>query len=244
MPTAAELTRALKAERDAILARFDEGGLAALADLLWYDVSTEYDARHLTDHLRGRQAAGERFGEAFWRAHGLWAEEERRHHEGFLVALEVLFGEVGRGAAVAETPDVPEGATWRELLAARRYDPAPLGGVLADEVGVLVCGAYDELVTVRAYRANLHVYDRLGQLFARFVRAVIADEALHYARFLEVLVADHPGALGEVAGRLAAVRATGAVAPYGNMFLLDHHGPEYTAALCESAARALLARVG
>ena len=246
MPTPAELAADLAPRRDSVLAGFDGPGRAALADLLWYDVSTEYDARHLTDHLRRRGG----FGAAFWRAHGLWAEEERRHHEGFLAVLEALFGRAAIGAALEEAgsgaavgPDDGPPPTWRGLLAARAYDPAPLAGVLADELGVLVCGAYDELVTVRAYRANLPVYDRLGPLVARFVRAVIADEATHYARFLEVLCGDHGARLAEVPARLAAVRAAGAAAPYGNMFLLDHHGPEYTTALEDAAARALLGQV-
>ena len=247
MPTAEALARDLTARRDEVLASFAPRELEALVDLLWNDASTEYDARHLTEHLRRVDGGGEPFGAAFWRAHDLWAVEEEHHFEGLLVALEVLVGECARGAALEVVPGEqppPAGVTWRGLLARRSYDPAPLADVLVDEVGVLVCGAYDELVTVRAYRANLHVYDRLGELFGRFVRAVIADEAAHYARYLEVLVQEHPAALDQVPARLELVRATGAVAPYGNMFLLDHHGPEYTEELCDAAARALLAQVG
>ena len=68
---------------------------------------------------------------------------------------------------------------------------------------------------------------------------MIADEAWHYARFLEVAVREHPERLvdaPEIVGRVR--RAEGA--SYGATFVLDHDDPVYDAALYDEAQRLLL----
>lgn len=224
-PTPAELRSALRQARCRL-----EGGLDAYRELLWYDASTEYDARHLTRFFKESHLD---LSVAFWQAHDEWAREEARHHRGMLAVLEGLFGDHVPGSEV----------TWRRALAERAADPGALAAELRDEFEVLLAASYDELVTVRAYRANLAAYDRLGPEMARFIRLVIADEAAHYASFLGLLVNEHKARLGEAPERLAGIRSRLDAAPYGNVFLFDHHGPEYTPRLKQRAAEVLLGQL-
>lgn len=230
-PSPLELAADVRAHRSRVLERSPKDR-AALAELLWYDTSTEYDARHLTHLLESRRVD---FSPAFWAAHGRWAAEEERHHAGFLAVLEALFGESAGGS---------ESLTWRARLATRRPEPRALAAALEDELDVLLAGAYDELVTVRAYRANLETYDSLGQVMARFVRLVIADEAGHYASFLELLQRQHRSQLDQAPERLARLRRMMDPEPYGGVFLFDHQGPEYTRALTDRAEAILLRQLG
>ena len=47
----------------------------------------------------------------------------------------------------------------------RRADFGPIAHLFRDEFTILCLGAYDELATVRAYRANLPKYEKLGPEF-------------------------------------------------------------------------------
>ena len=140
------------------------------------DMKSEYDARFLSAFLRTLDVP---FTPAFWRAERQWAVDEQRHYEGVRSVNERLFG-----------CDDAE-------LARRAPDFAPIAHLFGDEFAILCLGAYDELATVRAYRANLPLYDRLGPGYARYMRRVIADEAKHYAAFLGVVRECHRHRLSE-----------------------------------------------
>lgn len=198
-----------------------------LRDLLWNDVSTEYDARFLSAWLRGQEVKLGYFSKAFWQTHDLWAAEEERHFAGLFAVLQSVF----------------PGRDWQAKLASRSATFEHLEPLLQDEFSVLVAGAFDELVTVRAYRANLHVYGLVGPLFLDFVLLMIADEALHYARFLRRLQEDHSSRSGEAKNIIRGARAISSAEPYGATFLLDHKDPEYTTELLDSAERILVANL-
>jgi hypothetical protein len=108
---------------------------------------------------------------------------------------------------------------------------------------VLVTGAFDELVTVRAYRANLGVYGIVGPEFSRFVKLMIADEALHYARFLGCLKAGNQQRSAEASAVIRSVRLAAASSPYGATFRLDYDDPEYTDTLLAKAESILVANL-
>ena len=199
-----------------------------LRDLLWNDASTEYDARFLTSWLRDQEARLGCFSKSFWKTHDLWAAEEERHFAGLFAVLQGVF----------------PAEDWPAKLARRSATFEHLEPLLQDEFSVLVTGAFDELVTVRAYQANLHVYGRVGPRFLDFVRLMIADEALHYARFLRRLQEDHGRRSSDAKGIIHGARAISATEPYGATFLLDHEDPEYTTELLDSAERILVANLG
>jgi hypothetical protein len=207
------------------------GEVRFLRELLWYDASTEYDARHLTAFLEDFAVP---LSPAFWQAHARWAVEEEHHCNGFLEALEGIFGSRAADGS---------GVTWRQQLASRHPDVTDLADELRDEFDVLLAAAYDELGTVRAYRANLVAYDRLGPDMARFVRLVIADEARHYASFLALLRREGRARLDTAPVRLAELRARLDGVQYGRVFLFDHFGPEYTTELKERASAILLGQL-
>ena len=87
---------------------------------------------------------------------------------------------------------------------------------------------------MRAYEANLQHYDRLGSEFRRFIRAVIADESWHYARFLETAVSEHPHRLRDAPAVVARVRASEGVT-YAGTLVLDHDDPVFTQAIFDQA---------
>lgn len=196
--------------------------LAELRPVLVHDMETEYDGRFLMAHVRGlpidlTPPARAAFAE--------WAADEERHHRGFRAALERLFGD-------GVEPEIAG-------LVRRVPDFEPLAELFEDEFLILLLGAYDELCTVRAYRANLPLYDRLGAAFGRFLRRVIADEARHYALFLGALRERHSHRRGEAADAITRVRALEGT-PYAQTFFLDHDdGDLFDDAVCDDAARVL-----
>lgn len=198
-----------------------------LKDLLWNDASTEYDARFLTAWLHTEEPKRGPFSKAFWVVHDLWSFEEERHYRGLFAVLAAVFPETD----------------WRARLNDRVPSFDHLESSLPDEFSVLVTGAFDELVTVRAYRANLDVYGKVGPEFSRFVKLMIADEALHYARFLGCLKAGNQQRSAEASAVIRSVRLAAAGSPYGATFLLDYDAPEYTDTLLAKAESILVANL-
>ncbi len=195
---------------------------ARLRELLWVDLSSEYDARFLSDYVHG---LGLPLSRAFLDMERAWAAEEDLHYRVARRVRERLFGWT-------------EGE--RRAFEERRPDFGALAHLFADEFAITCLIAYDELCTVHGYRANLSLYDRLGPDFGRFLRRVIADEALHYKRALDVLAAGHRHRAAELPALLARIRAAETV-PYRNTFVMDHDEDIYTPAVCARAARTLLA---
>ncbi|MFT5081065.1 MAG: hypothetical protein ACI84E_001723 [Planctomycetota bacterium] len=226
-PTTSALTREARQFRAQDFEALPAVQKLFLRDLLWNDASTEYDARFLTDWVREQDAQGACFSSAFWQTHDLWAAEEQRHFEGLFAVLTGVFPE----------------EDWRAKLADRSASFEHLESVLQDEFSILVTSAFDELVTVRAYRANLHVYGLVGPRFLDFVQLMIADEARHYARFLQRLQQDHSNRATDAKVIIRGARAISAAQPYGATFLLDHEDPEYTLKLLDSAERILVSNL-
>ena len=197
----------------------DEADL--LAEVLWEDVTSEYDARFLAAELAPRRAG---WSPAMRRAQAAWERDELSHHLGFRAAYEAAFP--GRREVDAD-------------LAARRPDFTRLAPLLEDELRLAALCAYDEFATVRVFRHYLPLYARLGPELVAFVRSAIADEARHYASFLAVLRDEHAERLKELPAILAEIRACEGQ-PYAATFLLDHDDPVFGPALLASAEQALL----
>lgn len=190
---------------------------ARLEPVLREDVLSEYDARFLSAHLAALELD---LSPEFQAAERLWAADEERHHR---VTLEVFEEHWGLDP---------------EALTGRRPDFAPLADLFEDELTLLVLFAYDELATVRAYRANLPLYAKLGPAYLGWARALVADEAWHYAAFLEVIRGVHGHRLAEAPEHLDRVLAHGGT-PYGATFVLDHDDPVFTSEILAGAERAL-----
>jgi hypothetical protein len=208
---------ALPDEVAAHAARLSPEQHAALGTILLDDLLSEYDARFLVEHLAG---LGLEFSPAFQAMLPPWAEDELRHFHHIREVYDRYWGlEPGQ-------------------LDLRRPDFGPLETLFEDEFSILCLGAYDELATVRAYRANLDQYGRLGPAYARWARALVADEAWHYATFLGLLLSEHRHRLPEAPAVIDRIEALEGI-PYGATFVLDHGDPVFTAQILADAARVL-----
>lgn len=188
-----------------------------IGGILRDDVLSEYDARFLSEHLHGLSLD---FSPEFLVAERRWAGDEERHYR--------LTARV-------------HGEHWSSeegLLKGRVPDFEPLAALFTDELGLLVLLAYDELVTVRAYQANLAHYAKLGPAYLSWARALIADEAWHYAAFLGVIRDVHRERLSETPSLLDRVLALEGT-PYSATFVLDHDDSVFTEPLLAKAARLL-----
>ncbi len=191
--------------------------LEKLEPILREDVLSEYDARFLSAYLHGK---GLPFTSRFRLAEERWREDEERHYHHTAEVYRELYG------------------LDPELLADRRARFEPLEELFDDELSILVLLAYDELATVGAYQANLEAYGRLGPAYREWVRALVADEAWHYAMFLAVLRDAHGDRLDQAEESLERVIAYEGT-PYGATFVLDHDDPVFTPGLLERTARLL-----
>lgn len=189
---------------------------------LWDDLTSEYDARFLSAYV-GRLDVP--LSGAFRETERVWAVDEANHYAGFRAVYE----------AVCDTADGRLAS-----LPERRADFSLIEHLFEDEFQILVLCAYDELATVRAFRANMPLYRSIGSGVARLVRRVIADEAWHYSKFLRLLREDHGHRRGDAARAVRRVRDTEGT-PYLNTFVLDHEGDSvWCDAFCDEAARVLL----
>jgi hypothetical protein len=203
-------------------ARLDDAARAALQPVLWDDVVSEYDARFFSAHLRTLDWP---LSERFWEVEAEWARDEERHFTQFARVTERLF------------------PFDRAVLEKRCPDFGPLEELFGDEFAILCLGAYDELVTVQAYRKNLVYYDSLGLEMGRYARSVIADEAWHYARFLEILRSEHAQEMARAPEVVARIRRCEGIS-YAATFVLDHDDRVFTKEMYDGAVRVLLAQLG
>lgn len=198
---------------------------ARLERLLWDDLATEYDARFLAPYLRARGLDG---NPDFRATLAAWAADEERHHATVRAWYERFFG----------WTDAQERA-----LAGRRPDFVPLAHLFTDPFAVLCLLAYDELVTVRGYLANLPTYAAADPELGAFVRRLATDEGCHYRAFLGHLRRDHAHRATDAPAVLARVRAAEGT-PYAATFVLDHDDPVYEERMYDEAQRVLLRALG
>lgn len=195
-----------------------------LEDVLRWDLLSEFDARFFSTHLR---SLGIEFTPAFDEIEREWARDEERHYHVFRAAYDTVIG---------------MNAEFEAELEAREANFAPIAHLLEDEFSIACLGAYDELATVRAFRANIANYDKLGPEFGKIVRRVIADEARHYHGFLTVLKTEHGHRADEAGATIRRIRETEGTA-YGNTFVLDHDDPIFTDAIYDEAEAILLRHI-
>lgn len=207
------------------VAALEEEERAGLERLIYPDVFSEYDARHLSAHVRTLDV---HLGEHFWACEEHWADDEELHYLGFRSIYAPLSGRTQ--------------ADIRDEMNARRSSFAPIAHLFADEFRIACLMAYDELATVRAYRSGHRRYARLGPEVLAFVQLVTADEGRHYRNFVKLLRQEHAHRLHEVGDVIAEIRATEGTS-YGNTFVLDHDDDVWSESIFDDAARSLTTRL-
>ena len=195
---------------------------ASLAELIYADVFSEYDARFLARELRGR---AQRFTPAFQECLSAWEADESAHYRVFLT----IHAELTRQA--------PESIDAEMAARERDVEFAPLAGLMRDEFSIACLMAYDEAATVRAYRASRAEYAQLGPDVVRCVDEVTADEGRHVRNFLKLIRTEHASRLGEVDAVVDRIRAHEHIgAGYTNTFVLDHDDGVWSEGIFDDAA--------
>ncbi|MHC5062555.1 MAG: ferritin family protein [Planctomycetota bacterium] len=199
-------------------AKLSESERGELSRILHWDIISEFDARFFSAYVRELDLE---FSPEFREMERQWARDEARHFAGF-----------SRTAELNLDMDL-------EHLKDRKANFAPLAHLFGEEFTIVLMGAYDELVTVRAYRSHLEHYARLGTPFMRFVRSVIAEEGRHYGGFMRVIRARHSHRLADVPDVLKRIRATEGL-PYQATFFFDHDDSVFDEWMYDEAAELLL----
>lgn len=199
----------------------------AVKDILHHDMVAEYDGRRFAEYLRGVNIE---LNPEFSDVLNVWADDEDNHYKGFKLLNEQVFG---------LTPD--------ELVESnnRVANFAPLTHLLEDEFSILVLSAYDELVTVKGYQANMPMYRKFGPQFESFVTQVIKDEGWHYSKFLAMIKRYNAHRVGDTASVVAKIRAAENI-PYQNTFIMDHTAVEgfFTTTMFDEAATGVVRALG
>jgi len=193
-----------------------------LGAVLYPDLFSEYDARYLSRFLHEHGS----LSPEFLAAERSWACDEELHYRGFRAVYAALFGRT-EADVDAEMAQREAGVSF-----------APLAHLFEDEFTIACLLAYDELATVRAYRANRATYAALGPEVALFARRVTADEGRHYRNFFRLIRDRHADRIPEVDAVLARIRACEGV-PYGRTFVLDHDDDVWTEEIFDESAAAL-----
>ena len=222
-----EFGEQLAASVRAHLSRLDAAQRDELREILWADLFSEYDARYLSAYVRNLKTP---LSEHFWACEERWARDEELHYLGFRCVYGAAFD---RSAESLELE-----------LAARsaQVDFEPIADLFEDEFASACLLAYDELATVRAYRANYDQYALLGPELMKFIRKVTADEGRHFRNFMKLLREGHPQRLPELPAIIARIRAREGL-PYGNTFVLDHDDGVWSDTIFDEAANVLLRRL-
>lgn len=205
-------------------ALLDDRQRADVDETLRADLVSEYDARFLVAHL---QRLPIDFSAPFQAALASWNTDEELHCRGFAHVV----------AAVHErrSCDVLDELQARE----QAVDFEPLAELFEDEFSIACLFAYDEIATVRAYRANAPHYELLGGELVRFTRQVTADEGAHCGNFLDVVRREHGHRRHDVERVVERIRGTEGL-EYRNTFVLDHDDNVWSEAIFDDAARLVL----
>ncbi|KWV54753.1 hypothetical protein AS156_06860 [Bradyrhizobium macuxiense] len=189
---------------------------------------TEYDARHLEKELCIRNLIKTNEAKAFFTA---WAADEERHTDGFIQIMELVAGG-------SETD-------LRERLDARSHDFSAISEFLKDEFSLIVMIAFDEMCTCRAYAAEREFYAGLGNSrFLRWLREVIADEAVHSMNAVNVIRSRYCDRVSEVGAILESlISGMTDDTSYTGTFVLDYFGTAYTKELLANCRTTILRNV-
>lgn len=195
-----------------------------IRQVLFFDLLSEFDARIFSAHIDGM---GLTLSDSFQARQKEWLIDEANHFDGFRIV----------NLRLGRTADEMEASTSGRFGVFDDVDH-----LLTDEFSTAVLLAYDEMVTVEGYRADLEMYDSFGEEMSRFIRLVIADEAQHYYKFLSLLKNLHSHRLGEVDEKLKVIREADAALrqkPYAATFVLDHEEAVFTDELLDGVVATL-----
>ena len=178
-------------------------------DFFMADLVSEYDSVNLYHHLHPQRG---KFSPYFVQYLDFWFADERNHADGFFELNRLLFG-----------------SSEEELinqLKVRTGNFEGLEEILASEFNLLLMFAYDEYVSVKTYKKDTF-YSELGHpAFNRWIKNLIADEAIHFGNAIKILKNTHASELSKAENVLRSIVKFEGNA-YQNTFLFDHDGPHF-----------------
>lgn len=195
------------------------GDLAETAELLLFDMNTEYDAMNLSNFFKRRMAAGGlELTPEFFAFCEAWLADEWNHYEGYRRLYSLCTG----------TPE----AVLHDEVVARPANFEPILEFIGDEFSILMVVAYDEFFTVRSCTQDFPLFSAFGRPeLLDWIKLVARDEGYHYRNAMEVIRRRHAHRIPEAPmfiDRLIAWDLEGG-GEYGATFVLDHDEGRYTA---------------
>lgn len=194
-------------------------------DYFFHDMCSEYDSIHLSEFLRSSDIE---LSDDFWHLCSYWLRDENNHYRGLRRIYSQLYG--GTTGEIAE------------LVEARRPDFAPISKLIGSEFHVLICVAFDEITSARAYAKDREAYAELGgEPFHTWVKYAGRDEAVHARNALELIRHRYSHRLDEIPDhveRICDYDLKGDRAYYGT-FLFDHDTDDFSKELLIESARTL-----
>lgn len=182
-------------------------GKSTLEELLWHEVCSEYDARHLLSFSIG---SGSHMSADFARFTDLWLADENNHYVGFRYLYQKITG--------IKATELDHKVKNREIS----FDEIPF---VTDEFTTCVLLAYDEMVTAKAYPLDYAIYDLLDQKpISQWIRLVCRDEIYHCVNVINILRKNHSRRLGEIPQLIELISKISHEAPYSGTFVLDYEG--------------------
>jgi hypothetical protein len=173
------------------------------------DLYAEYDSVNLYHHLHPHRG---KFSAYFVQYIDLWFADERNHADGFFELNRLLF-------------DLSE-ETLINQLKIRDGNFEKLEEVLSNEFNLLLLFAYDEYVSVKTYKKDTF-YSEFGHpFFNKWIKNLIADEAVHFGNAIKILKNNHKQHLNKAEGILHSIVKL-ETNSYQNTFLFDHDGPHF-----------------
>jgi hypothetical protein len=135
-------------------------------DIIWSDLSSEYDAEHFSDFL---SQSGLPFTPEFEAFKTGWRRDELNHYLGFRQIYSILYD---------KSPNSID-----QAMAAHQPNFAPIQEFLEDEFRICVLIAYDELATTRTYAQDIALYKSFGSMpLANWIKFVTKDRGLNKIR--------------------------------------------------------------
>lgn len=202
--------------------------MAEVAELLLFDMNTEYDAMNLSDYLDRRQAAGTEFSPEFWQFREAWLADEWNHYRGYRKLYSLCTGKSAEAL--------------HEDVVSRPVDFGPVERFLDDEFWICLVIAYDEIFTVRSCQQDFPLFESFAKpCLLEWIKLVARDEGYHYRNALEVVRRRHRDRIAEAPQVLDTLIGWDSESKeYGATFVLDHEETRYDAALLQTIREKIL----
>lgn len=173
------------------------------------DLFSEYDAINLYQYLYPQRT---KFSPYFVQYLDLWFSDEKNHADGFFELNRLLY-------------DTNEEDLINQLKV-RTADFDEFENILSSEFNLLLMFAYDEYTSVKTYKKDTFYHEFGHPSFSKWIKNLIADEAIHFGNAIKILRHAHSPNLSKAEATLRSIIEL-EKNTYRNTFLLDHDGPHF-----------------